>query len=635
MSKQPLNERIFYYLGGITIFSFLLLVFGFYNHPLPFVDLIAYSYLNGIDTDDLATTASFYVTQLSYILVHFIFRILTIWGIDPIASSTAVFSLQSFGITISFLMLIRACGISWFIACLLSLFLISCYMGLGLVVWGGPLYFSFGVVLSLLSFCFFIEENPSKPKIIAGALFAIAGVISHPFSLPILSILFFSIFIFSNKKKNVYIAFSYAICVFFVITSVNEFTQYYGTKHDLLSGLISFDLSFRKVTERIYQFLIFQSNTAEMLLGTKLITAVFLGYITPLIIFFAFLISLLWSIALLKRKVIFNNTSKSLTAAVLLLFTYSLIAPDAPFGISMWPQRLLLAIFPLSFALVVIFFRCQNVKTFKSKYTLVGFSALLFLVPTAQIYQLSKISIDFQSEVNQLEEIILNTGLKNSFFFFDRFDITPFWKRSVPFSLLVSERIKKNNLYFISEWHGHPQHNIRTTASINKLPTFSIPIQRKCDGVNCEWIIPSPRFISRSMKISINDDALSNTWHPLWVAGKEGAATLLSMNLGPFYNSFRLDHWGHEEIVLTPGALCSGQNLQVDVVFDIFRKNISINCNGVVAKVIYPAVTLLLSQTDRLGINNVTSVLGGVTPLTKNFPGVIIENLINKVNQLN
>jgi hypothetical protein len=643
MSARPVYEKLCYYLGGIAIFLCILVAFGLFNHPLPFVDLIAYSYLNGISSRDISTGANFYVTQFSYILVHFIFRFLTIWGIGPVASSTAVFALQSFGIMVSFLVLIRACRIHWFVASLLSVFMISCYMGLGLAVWGGPLNFSFGVVLSLLSFCFFIEESPSRPKMIAGSFFAIACVLSHPFSLPILSILLFSVFIFSNREIKLYIAFTYALCISIAATSVIEFSQNIansnsnassisGLINDLMAGLITSDLSFLQLAKRIIGFLIFQSNTTEMLLGEKLISQIYFGYVTPLIVFAAFLISCIWLIALQKRKSIFNNTSKSLTVAVFLLFTYALIAPDSPFNVSIWPQRLLLAIFPLSFALVIIFFNHQNIKLFNSKFMLAAFAALLFLVPPAQIYQLSKLSKNFQSEVIQLEDVVLSTGITNSFFFFDNVDnIVPFWMRSVPFSLLVSESIKKNNLYYISEWHGHSQHNIRSSASTNKLPTSSMPIQRKCNGVNCEWIIPVPRFLSRSMQISIDEDTQSGTWYPLWVAGQEGAATLITVNFAKSGNSFRLDQLGYHEVLLIPGALCSGLKLQVDVVLDTFRKRVSIDCNGAVAEGNYPVVALALSQTDRLGVNNVTSSLGDVTPLAKIFPGEINENPIKKI----
>jgi len=635
------GKKIHYYLSGIGIFSCLLLAFDLFNHPLPFVDLIAYSYLNGINTYDLTKGANFYVTQFSYLLVHYIFRFLTIWGISPIASSTAVFSLQSFGIMVAFLILVKGYRISSLNAGLLSVFMLSCYMGLGQVVWGGPLYFSFGVMLSLLSFCAFIEDSPTKGRIIAGIFFAVAALISHPFSLPILSILLFSIFIFSKKEIRVFIILTFVMCMSIAATSANEFTQYYEAKYDLMAHLVTADLSLQKLMVRIAELFSFQSKAVVNLLGTELLSTMFFGYAASLIIIGAFLISCIWLVEMQKHKSIFNDTLKPLIVAVFLLFIYWLFAPDAPFGISNWTQRLLLAILPLSFALVFIFFYRLDIKLFKFWFINVLFSTMCFLVPTVHLYQLSELSKNFKSEIIRLEELILNTGIRNSFFFFDRIDVDPFWLRSMLFSLLISKRMEENNLFYITEWHGHQQHNIRSSASTNVLPTLSMPIHRKCEGfkayvidVNCEWLVPVPRFISRSMQISTNENTHSGTWYPLWVASQTGAVSLITVKIARSGNSFRIDHSDQKEVILNPGGLCSGLKMQVTVAFDTFRKKVSISCNGALAEESYPVVAISLRQTDPLGVNSVTSVLGDGTPLSKVFPGEINENLIHKIEKL-
>lgn len=134
--------------------------------------------------------------------------------------------------------------------------------------------------------------------------------------------------------------------------------------------------------------------------------------------------------------------------------------------------------------------------------------------------------------------------------------------------------------------------------------------------------------IRRSMQITVDKEAESDTWYPLWVAGQEGSATLITVNFSKSNVVFRYDQWGYKDIALKPDGKCSGTQLQVSIALNTLMRKISISCNGSIAESNYADVTPSISQIDQLGFNNVTNTLGGVIPLAKVFHGKIIEQTL-------
>lgn len=90
-----INSKISYYFGGALVLLTILFIMGLFKQPLPFVDLVAYAHLDGLSPKLLANHTDYYVTQFSYIFVHFLTRFLIVWGVKPIAVSTTLFYLQA------------------------------------------------------------------------------------------------------------------------------------------------------------------------------------------------------------------------------------------------------------------------------------------------------------------------------------------------------------------------------------------------------------------------------------------------------------------------------------------------------------------------------------------------------------
>ncbi|MCX6253826.1 MAG: hypothetical protein NTV31_05040 [Bacteroidia bacterium] len=131
--------------------------------------------------------------------------------------------------------------------------------------------------------------------------------------------------------------------------------------------------------------------------------------------------------------------------------------------------------------------------------------------------------------------------------------------------------------------------------------------------------------VSRSMRLSVDKDTDSGTWYPLWVAGREGSATLITVNFTKEGVRFRFDQEGYPATILEPGCKCSGAELQVSVLIDQFKRKVTINCNGSVAEGNIPDVLTSLSWDDPLGVNDVSALLEGKYPLAKVFPGKLVE----------
>lgn len=131
--------------------------------------------------------------------------------------------------------------------------------------------------------------------------------------------------------------------------------------------------------------------------------------------------------------------------------------------------------------------------------------------------------------------------------------------------------------------------------------------------------------VARLMHLSVNRDTDPETWYPLWVAGRPGSASLVSVNFKRMNVRFRYDQWGYPPSTIDLGGSCLDRELQVMVQINQFTRTVSINCNAEVAEVGFPDVETNLGVADTLGINKVTSRLEGKYPLAENFPGKLAE----------
>lgn len=131
---------------------------------------------------------------------------------------------------------------------------------------------------------------------------------------------------------------------------------------------------------------------------------------------------------------------------------------------------------------------------------------------------------------------------------------------------------------------------------------------------------------TRSMRIKVDKSINSNTWYPLWVAGRSGAATFFTVNFSKSQIRFRYDQWGYPVTIIKFDNIHIGKELLLNVRVDPIKQKIIINCNGVLAEGVIANVSTYLKNDGPLGINNVTDLLEGKYQLASCFPGKIAEN---------
>jgi hypothetical protein len=122
-----------------------------------------------------------------------------------------------------------------------------------------------------------------------------------------------------------------------------------------------------------------------------------------------------------------------------------------------------------------------------------GSNYLIFLIITVlalQLYQLSQISHDFKRNSKELENLVLSKVNTNSVLRFNPEEITPFWMRSVAFSLFTSDKLRERDIKFISEWHSNPQHNVRVPVTYPTAPSLSIlSLKGDYQDLKYHWVI--------------------------------------------------------------------------------------------------------------------------------------------------
>jgi hypothetical protein len=130
----------------------------------------------------------------------------------------------------------------------------------------------------------------------------------------------------------------------------------------------------------------------------------------------------------------------------------------------------------------------------------------------------------------------------------------------------------------------------------------------------------------RKLKLDATQDFDPASWYPVWVAGKPGYATLLTMKFGKF-NEFRYDQWGYQPVHLTPHGNCGGKAMTLTVRLMEIDKHLVLECNGaaVEADLAVPYSSLENRGPAHFGWNAGITSLGSEYPLGENFPGSVVE----------
>jgi hypothetical protein len=257
-----------------------------------------------------------------------------------------------------------------------------------------------------------------------------------------------------------------------------------------------FDKGISLISDRILSIIDYQFLTHKMLLGTNIISIEIAALLVPILLIFGFINS----IALFSKKVRDQTGFVKLNPLIISVFflsIYLLITPDNPFGLAVWPQRILLLLLPLSCVLIVITitnFIGIKFKPFKKSVIPIPkyFIILSFLIfPAHQFFKLADIGKKFQVERYTLESKILEKEISNTFLKLN-YQIEPRWMESVMFSLLRSQKFKSKNIVYLSPWHFHPQHNITSIAIEKKefnSKILTLNVKRTCKNQKCSWLV--------------------------------------------------------------------------------------------------------------------------------------------------
>ncbi|QFY44483.1 hypothetical protein F6R98_19150 [Candidatus Methylospira mobilis] len=136
--------------------------------------------------------------------------------------------------------------------------------------------------------------------------------------------------------------------------------------------------------------------------------------------------------------------------------------------------------------------------------------------------------------------------------------------------------------------------------------------------------LASRTIASRSMVLRVDKNTDAQTWYPIWISGAPGNASLVTVKFDKSVVRFRYDKWGVPAVIMTPGAACSGNKLEVSVSVRIGSTwKMAITCNDALVE----AETVLndIRMDDPLGVNSITDTLEGKYPLATRFPGELTE----------
>ena len=182
--------------------------------------------------------------------------------------------------------------------------------------------------------------------------------------------------------------------------------------------------------------------------------------------------------------------------------------------------------------------------------------------------------------------------------------------------------------------------NVKSDTEIIGITWKEMPIKLKAKVGAAFWIYSllsedlklvdseSRITISRTLKLSVKQEMDQAVWYPVWVAGKPGNATLITVKRSSEGYQFRYDHWGYPVTYLEPRCPCTGKDIILDLKIMQFDNRIRITCNEAVAEGTIPGTAGCLLERDlpvRFGDNRGISLLEGKYPLAPRFPGSITE----------
>ena len=139
-------------------------------------------------------------------------------------------------------------------------------------------------------------------------------------------------------------------------------------------------------------------------------------------------------------------------------------------------------------------------------------------------------------------------------------------------------------------------------------------------------LIEVSRFtVSRKLRLEATQEYPAG-WYPVWVAGKPGNASLLTMKFGEF-NEFRYDQWGFPAVYLKSRGNCQGKIISLTVRLMQLDKRLLVECNRAAEEADIPLSYSSLENRGpvQFGWSAGITSLDDKYPLAESFPGSIVE----------
>lgn len=141
---------------------------------------------------------------------------------------------------------------------------------------------------------------------------------------------------------------------------------------------------------------------------------------------------------------------------------------------------------------------------------------------------------------------------------------------------------------------------------------------RKVDSISSQAVI------ERKIHLKGLNSLSSNTWYPVWTNGVEGSASLISIKIDKEMQ-IRYDHWGYPDTLIRFNVPTNINEISLKIKINNFNHTIEITCDEIVKSASIPQAISMLNRDNKLGINSITSLLGGAQKISPQFDGEIYE----------
>lgn len=432
---------------------------------LPLTDLEGFVHLNGFPAHRSFGPEHYYLFQLTYIVHHVFFRIMSLLSLSAGVQSHIAFYIQIFVFfTSNVLILKRISNSKLTLALGITLFSFGIYEGFFL--WGGP--FAFSLMAYLFIGWIYYNMFTDQPRIYYPIVTPILLTMIHPHAIIFIFIYLLAVFVVykSVEIKNI-LAASITCCLMgYLISREHPLGESSILHFSIGQTLVEPHLSLQILWDRCRSLFSFDALAVRQLYHSKLSFLETYWIVCDFIRILGWVGSLLILFNGVKSK---NNSLKVCAAFTLFAVIYYFIHPLS-FPVNAWYLRILLVVRGPSLLLGIYFIQSlsmsriinfsEKIKNRIQPYA-IGVCVLVICLLTSDNFKLmnfgNKIEEAYFELKRQIEPIsgpafITQINWEN---------LSPHSMRIVPFLLFDDPDLVRKNIYTHSEWHRDLQHNSR------------------------------------------------------------------------------------------------------------------------------------------------------------------------------